>query len=134
MKIHSDIIEYTDLARATIEPTRIKDVYVEAQRVGSRKRGHGFNVTLYSTDETRPHKNSGKYGADTGNYNKSVSWDDWGIWMDRLFELDPNAIIGIYDGRDDFYRQTWRVRAYIREEYKPHTKRYKEHMAPWLEV
>lgn len=130
MKIHSDILTIIDLQAALHTPTRIAEVYGEFMQVGSRSRSRGFIVKLTSSDETRPHK-SGFANADTRN-ERAASWDDWGIWMDRLFDLDPNAIIGQYNGRDDFYSQTRRVRNYIREEYAPHTRRYKEHMASWL--
>jgi hypothetical protein len=131
MKIHSDILTVADLHTALRKPTPIDHAYLMLEACGSRSRKFGYHVSLYSDDETRPRKNSGRWGADDG-YERSVSWDDWGIWMTRLFDIDPDAIIGNYVGEFDFLQKTSQVRDQVRESWKPKHKRYQEHMAPWL--
>lgn len=34
----------------------------------------------------------------------AATYDEWGYWLDRLFELDPGAILGQYESRDDLHR------------------------------
>lgn len=120
MKIHSDTITYLDVRNALQNAV----VYADVDRVGSRKRDHGFNVYLYG---------SSPYAAQHDRTEKAATWDEWGVFLDYLFEIDPQMIAGQYDGRDDFERQT--------REAVEHNKRYAEIVgrprpnmtAPWLE-
>jgi hypothetical protein len=36
----------------------------------------------------------------------AATWDEHGHIFARLFDTDPEAIIGHYDGREDFHAQT----------------------------
>lgn len=74
---------------------------------GSRSRDHAFEVKLGSDikikGDGRRWTNSGTYGKG-GNY--AATYDEWGWLIAEIFEQDPEAIFGNYDGRDDFHRQT----------------------------
>lgn len=37
---------------------------------------------------------------------RSATWHEWGALIERLFAVDPSAIIGRYDGLDDFEDRT----------------------------
>ena len=117
MKIHSDTLIIDDLYD-NLPPL----VWLDCIPVGSRKRDHGFVVSLSYRGQGgkgtgRRRKNSGWAGGDSGNL--AATWDEWGVWMAALYNIDPDAIIGNYRYREDFYAQTSR--------YQPRGAR-----APWL--
>jgi hypothetical protein len=110
MKIHSDILTTQDLYRELHAPGVDGHVFLECMRVGSRKRAAGFDVGLeYLGDKV---KGDGRHRSSRGGFGfdrpLAATWDEWGCWMDRLFTIDPAAIVGNYNGRDDFYAQTSR--------------------------
>lgn len=105
MKIHSDILEYSDLMGNL--PSMI---YADVKLAGSKSRQRAYEVGLCYTGSGGPGsgrrpKNNGTTGAGS---DLAATWDEWGIWMAKLFAIDPDAIIGAYRGRDDFYVQTMR--------------------------
>jgi hypothetical protein len=101
MRLHSDIITARDIHAAT--PA---DVAADVSQHGSRSRARAFEVSLEGLGgrHTRK-KNSGNRGA---GYEYAASWDDWGVWLARLFEIDPNMTATYYKDRADFYAQTAR--------------------------
>jgi hypothetical protein len=92
MKIHTDTLTYHDLREAA--PV---GVYLTTQKCGSRKRAQGFTVFL---EGSSPHKSQHDPAAN------AATWDEWGVWIDNLFAIEPDAIIGSYDGVEDFYIHT----------------------------
>lgn len=106
MKIHSDVLEITDLWDAARAAGPRGAVLVEATRRGSRKRSHGFDVHLTGTSTRRPN-NRGAW-QEWDNY--AATWDEWGMFLAYLFEIDPNAIVpGVYESKEDFqYKTDWR--------------------------
>ncbi len=104
MKIHSDIIERSDLIEALPKP----EMYLEARQVGSRKRTKAFDLSLEwlapkRKGDGRRRKNSGKYGA---AHAYAATYDEHGEWMANLYRIDPEAIIATYDNALDFHRKT----------------------------
>lgn len=102
MRIHSDILAADDIHAATRD---LPGVYVTASRHGSRARQRAFDVSLEGNGRR---KNSGRYGAaeDFG-----ATWDEWGVVMARLFDIDPDAFWGTaksptYADAEDFHRAT----------------------------
>lgn len=59
-------------------------------------------VSLRSTYNRR-HPNSGTEGSEWGG---TASWTEWGWFLARVFERDPDARCGDYRGKDDFHWQT----------------------------
>lgn len=57
---------------------------------------------------------TGRYRTNPGNGERhavwtgemAASWAEWGWWLVRLFERDPDARCGDYKGVDDFHEQT----------------------------
>src|SRR5262245_18935571 len=89
-----------------------------ADTEGSRSHEIGFVVRL---------SGSSKY-AMRSLPDKSASWDEWGIFIDRLFKLDPSAKIGHYKSQAHFMELT-------RDEHEPistYRPDVKDRTAPWL--
>lgn len=69
---------------------------------GSRSHMRAFEVQLSGSGYAR---NSGTRGASS---EKGATWDEWGIWLNKLFLLDPAARVGgtaarpVYADRADF--------------------------------
>lgn len=117
MKIHADTLTLNQLHDAVPNGCYI----AQEEEVGSRKRDHAFEVRL---------SGSSKYGL---GYecagHKAATWDEWGIFINSIFEVEPTAICGMYDGRNDFIDKTQaeyeRISTY-RQDLLP------THSAPWL--
>lgn len=109
MRIHTDTIMVSDVYRATAA-NGMTGVSVDVMEHGSHSRARSFEVSLEGTGTRR--KNTGRYGgpADDGTY--AATWDEWGIFLAYLFNVDPKAWAGgtrkrpIYDGRADFHAAT----------------------------
>lgn len=103
---------YTNIANRNVLYVLARDlgIYVDIKaETNSRKRAKCYNVLLSSDAGTgRRRANSGRYGGATkgatGDY--AATWDEWGTFLARIFDLDPTAICGQYDGADDFAWQT----------------------------
>ena len=129
MKVYSDTITRADLFDCL--PGDVSAEVIEIRH--ARKRAHGFTVSLEGIgDRHYRRKNGGNYGASSPGV-MAATWDDHGVWMARLYELDPDALIADYAGRDDFERQTREYRDYVQTYNKPTSKRWAEHLAPWLD-
>lgn len=112
MRLHSDTITRADIFAALPD-----DVTATVVTHGSRKRAQAFEVSLegLGARHTRK-KNSGQYGA---GVEYAASWDDWGIWLAALYEIDPQLNATYYQDREDFYART--------AQYQPRGMK-----APWL--
>ena len=129
MRLHTDNLTYRDLIEAL--PS---GVHAHIIAKGSRKRDHAFEVTLYVLDKDALHRrfgNSGGYGASD---EVAATWDEWGVWMAALYELDPNAIVGWYESYGHFLSVTRRERERHEAQYKPTSIAYRTHRAPWLDA
>lgn len=95
MKIHTSVITKTDIFNAA-SAKGMTGVYVESIKVsGSRSRDRAFDVYLTGNSSYAPN-GRGLEG------DKAAQWDEWGIFIEFLFSVDPNAIIGQYRSWDDF--------------------------------
>jgi hypothetical protein len=126
VKIHSDTLDYIDIRGAVPDGCYLA-VFdrkgfgrTTCGEEGSRARARGFVVRL----------------SGSSNYNmaklddKAATWDEWGIFINELFKLDPDALIGHYPTRDNFIEQTQREAERIAT-YRPDLA--PTHSAPWLE-
>lgn len=68
-----------------------------------RVRRFAWDVRL-TREGSRRAFNTGKHGAsrDRG----AASWDDYGVWIARLYDRDPLARIGPYSSRENFHAKT----------------------------
>ena len=84
MRIHTDL-PMNDI-RALVNT--MEDVYfTRLEQSGSRSRSHKFDVILTGTSN-RP--------QNFGGEDKAATWDEWGQFIARVFDADPNAIVGQY--------------------------------------
>ncbi len=122
MKVWSDTLSTDDIRHATAGTGAW---VAELSRIDNpRTRAHGWNIYLEGSSPYRSQATGGK----------AATWDQWGLWMARVFELDSDARIGPYDGRQSFIEQT--------TEQMEHQRRYIEEYggkpdagktAPWLD-
>lgn len=68
---------------------------------GSRSHPRAVDIILSGTS-TRRH-NGGNRGAGD---EYAATWDEWGIFLGRVFRADPNAKATYYADRADFERKT----------------------------
>jgi hypothetical protein len=96
MRIHTaatleDVREAARIARAEIE--------VSEHRSRTHKRA--FEVHLTGESKRRP--NGGSYGAGTGY---AATWDQWGVFLAHIFEVDSESKCRAYADSGDFYDRT----------------------------
>lgn len=128
MRVHSDILTVETIQQALKNAqsngrtgeTVFFDVLTKH---GSRKRKGAFEVQIASStcasfksvdlDEagysaaaikraSRRHTRQWSAGPD----NYAPTWHEWGHFIAELFWIDPNAIVGGYNGQDSFEYQT----------------------------
>jgi len=103
MRLHTDVLTRFDLiAMAADGPI----AFEQLTEHGSRSHARAFEVKLTGSGT---HTNSGSYGARTDV--QAATWDEWGIFLGRLYDLDPQMLAGtpkrpIYAGLNDFHYQT----------------------------
>lgn len=112
MKLHSNTLTWSDVhdalrtAKDTGNVARHIDFEICEER-GSRSRKNGFEIQLGTytkiPGDKRRFKNSGAYGA-SDVY--AATRDEWGWFIDAVFNLDPAAVFGPYSGRIDFHKAT----------------------------
>lgn len=90
MRLHTDTSERTLRDAAT----KAGVTFARLERHGSRSRSHAFDVIL---------EGAGRHGGQWGGQYRSATWDQWGIFLARIFEKDPNMKCRAYDGADDFH-------------------------------
>lgn len=127
MKIYSDTLTTSDLYAALPDGV---SAYVTPK--GSRKRARAFDVTLYVDEKDELHRRYGNSGGYGRSNDVAATWDEWGVWMERLYDLDPDALIGYYESYDHFIEQTQRHANYVRMAHKPTSLEARTHTAPWL--
>jgi hypothetical protein len=115
MRIHSNVLMPSDL-QVALNDTGLsaEGVHLDTASVHrSTKRGTGIEFRLSAQPgrdrfgKARRPRNTGQWGAEqSGGYDKGATYDEHGVWMARLFEIDPDAIVGPYDGVDKFHEMT----------------------------
>lgn len=85
MRIHSDYVTVSDIYALLRDG--LTGVSVEVSRHGSRKRAAALEVRLEGTSTRRNMSNTGQ----------AATWDEWGVFMARVFNLDANALLGHED-------------------------------------
>lgn len=91
MKIHSDVLTRESVRRFAHAATGLYPDMVER---GSRKRAGAFDVKLRGGTNRLRNDDSGEYAA---------TWDQWGDFLARVFELDPNADTDVYHVAEHFH-------------------------------
>lgn len=112
MKIYSHTLTAQDVHHAVngIDHVWIDDSGVRCFTARDGRKGFEVYLEGYGDRHTR---------ARNLREGKAATWDDWGVFIERLFKIDPNAQIAHYNGRSNFIETTSR--------YQPTGAR-----APWL--
>ncbi len=104
MKVYSNIITRATVGTAvnespaTFQNTHSLEGWFEPIREFTpRGGGNGFEFFL---------SGSSPYRAQHDREEFAATWDEWGIVIDALYFVDPNARIGHYKNRADFFAQT----------------------------
>jgi hypothetical protein len=104
MHLH-EIVKSTGLAAEGV-------AIAHADMHNSRSHKAGIEIVLRASPgkdrfgKTRRNPNSGTSGA-YNDYEKAATYDEWGIFMAKLFELEPTASFGrTYKDADDFHAST----------------------------
>lgn len=86
------------------EAARVAGVTFDRFEVhGARSHAHGYDVLLNGSSGRRA--NGGWSGAVLGGY--AATWDEWGVFLQKIFEADPTTDAGgYYVGFADFREQT----------------------------
>lgn len=93
MRIHTDTLSLIDIRRACEGLPILTEVDTE---YGSRKRKRAFEVQLSGSSPRQ---------AQSGYWN-AATWDEWGVYLGRLFLLDPEMTTTYYADAETFHRQT----------------------------
>lgn len=101
MWIHSDKITPIAIHRATASHG-MSGVHAQVDAI-ARSRSHGtkYSVSLTGNSNHRPGFAKG-YGDDY-----AATWDEWGMFIEALFQVDPAARIGIYPDHETFREVTF---------------------------
>lgn len=109
MKLYTAVLTERDLVLALPDALYLVDGY--SLHVGPRSRRFD-KVRLGALNPRGPGMNyklmTGSHGS-TWNGYYNATWDEHGIWMTRLFDIDPKLrIVGAYtyENREDFHVQT----------------------------
>lgn len=98
MRIHSDYLRASDardaMAGLPVYATRL-------QEHGSRSHDNAIELILSGSSNSRQN----------GGDDMAATWDEWGVVIARLFNLDANAVFGSvkhpnYANAEDFHRKT----------------------------
>ena len=93
MRIHtSSNVSHDDILTAASSA----EAWAEITEHGSRKRSHAFEVHLTGSSKRR----------NATNTDYAATWDQWGIFIAAVFEIDPEATMTYYTDAADFHYQT----------------------------
>lgn len=93
MRLHTNNLTPEDLQRAAT----VARVDLEFTTHGSRSAARAFNVTL--TGESKHRQNMGGAGY-------AATWDQWGVFLGALYDLDDTMTCWAYSGMADFDYKT----------------------------
>ena len=126
MRIHSDTLLMGDLYDA-VRAHGMTGVYMlTLDQHGSRKRKRAFEVKLEGSSPYATNPGTAKWVDRGQDRPRAATWDEWGIFIQALFEKDASAIIGDY--HDD---ATFAYRTFGRFETLQHADQCRVHRWKW---
>jgi hypothetical protein len=111
MKLHTDTINRNDIINVLMDTgLRADGVYIDTcDEKRSHSHSHGFEIRLRGMDGKDRNDNTRRlpmYSWKTGNTEKAATYDEWGIFISALYEIDPDARFGPYLNEADFHGKT----------------------------
>lgn len=104
MRIHTD---NPQSARQAVQDALkvLPGVEATVRLHGSRKRAGAINLTLTGGDGRLGYRtNTGTHGA---GYQGAASWDEWGVVLAFIFDVDPQAYVkNVYADAEEFHDRT----------------------------
>lgn len=85
MRLHTNTITESDVHQAV---ENLLGVYATVTRHGSRSHDHALEIRLEGNGYLT---NTGNGGAGA---TEGATWDEWGVMIARLYEIDPDALWG----------------------------------------
>ena len=134
MKVRSNIITRATVGRAVIDAgvnfidTNALEGHYEPIREFKPK-GYAYGFEFFLTGSS-PY--AAAHQSYQGGGEKAATWDEWGVVIDRLYSVDPNARIGHYTSRADFLAQTRDEHDRVWTYHDPEGYQARSHRAPWL--
>lgn len=110
MRIYSNKLTWHDLycAMQDVNDAGFTGVWIqECTQGAARKYEQRFDVALrgmYDKDKGRTRRPNTRMAYDDDEY--AATWMEWGWFIAVLFRFDPEARVGIYNGRSDFLDYT----------------------------
>ena len=106
MRLHTSTLTPSDVYAAT-RAAGMRGVYATVSTHGSRARARGLEISLTGTSTRRLNFNN----RNTDRDDYAATWDEWGMTLAALFELDPEMIVGspkcpTYASADAFHAAT----------------------------
>ena len=89
MRIHTDLSEQ-QIYKALANLAGVGLTSFSTHR--SQKRARAFEIKLFGNSPRRQNRGS----------DYAATWDEWGIFIQNIFEQDPTAIVGMYESYDMF--------------------------------
>lgn len=107
MRLHSDIITLKDL-NSPLLTQGLPGVKVFVTPHGSRSRERAYEVRLEGNGGIVGHR---RINNPLDPYGPNATWDEWGVVIARLFDIDPASFWGgakrpVYSDEWDYHYQT----------------------------
>lgn len=137
MIIRSNQISRAQIVQAAVEAgvnfidTNSRDGWFEPIREFTPKAFQsGYEVFLTgSSPYNAAHQSHQGY-----QYEKAATWDEWGVFIAFLYDIDPAAQIGHYTGRENFRQVTRAEVERIATWHDPEGYQARSHRGPWLQA
>lgn len=136
MKVRSDIITRATVGTAVanvpgvtfIDTNAVEGHYEPIREFKPKAFANGYEFYLSGSSKyAAAHQSQGGYERE-----KAATWDEWGLVIEALYAVDPNAEIGHYTSRSDFIARTADEASRIRLYHDPESYYGRTHKAPWL--
>lgn len=104
MRLHTNVVTEDDIRMAADAARADIDVLEET----ASRQGKDRAFTVHLSGESRRRQN---HNGTTRDHNFAATWDQWGVFLSILFDMDPAMICGTkkypwYSDRDDFTFKT----------------------------
>jgi len=116
VRFHSSFLEDSDFRRAA----RTAGVgFTRFDLKGSRSRDRAWDIILTG---------SSSRNQNMGGEDKAATWDEWGVFLGALFNLDPTAVVPkVYEGGEHYHWSTGN--RFLRP--LSHEMRHRQHKWEW---
>lgn len=102
MKIHTNVLVEDDVINAC-HAAGMRGVYAdELDTKGSRSRKRALIVKLVGNSNRAVNPGTSRYADRGADAERAATWDEWGMFINALYQKDPEAIVGDYQSKAHF--------------------------------